>query len=577
MVEKQDKDINGWIETDGGVEWDIDGVVERDFYEPSFSKLPLTADLVDIKGELTAGTIARVTAGSYIDTGGVLQIADGDTANASHASVDDEAGSSDCHGSFVDGQAWFWDDNSILDGYAGTANLLIVDDGSGNKAYGYLGEVGAGEVATPLANNITAITKADPGVVSSVAHGLVVGDLVYFDSLTEMTELNTKYKNVTAVGGADVFSINDTSGYVAAETTGGACAHEVTEPNANAVKIYKDYALGTEGWNALDDGIDYNAGSTWDFDVYVNTMLTTGGGAEARFETLGLLSEGEGMNFALYSEDISNAVWTKINVKASYGSVTDPEGNTSTTSGLIADATADEQRYVRQQSSIFADNAVYTFSAFVKAGTMSWVQLFFICKNGITYPNVYFNLSGAGSIGTESNVEDAGIESLSGGWYRIWMSADVKSGGTTPEIRTMAAEGDGDNSMSANEDDLVIYTWGVQIEATPYATSYIPTTSIPVVRTTDSHSWTMSAAFKNLMGNIADSEFTMVVEWVPKFGYGDTSAGESVIALSESLEPALFNQKETGLFKADDGPSASTVDPDYVERNTLRLCPTSIC
>jgi len=74
-----------------------------------------------------------------------------------------------------------------------------------------------------LSANITGITKATPGVVSSVGHGLAVGDVVYFSGLTEMTELNGTLQTVTAVGSADLFSINDTSGYGSAETTGGAC------------------------------------------------------------------------------------------------------------------------------------------------------------------------------------------------------------------------------------------------------------------------------------------------------------------------------------------------------------------
>jgi len=68
---------------------------------------------------------------------------------------EDETSYTSVRGSFVDGQAW-------LDGI----------------------------IPTALPNNITGITKANPGVVSSTAHGLEVGDLVYFDTLTEMTELN---------------------------------------------------------------------------------------------------------------------------------------------------------------------------------------------------------------------------------------------------------------------------------------------------------------------------------------------------------------------------------------------------
>jgi len=124
-----------------------------------------------------------------------------------------------------------------------------------------------------LANNITAITKANPGVVSSVAHGRAIGDIVYFAGLTQMTELNGTYQTVTAVGSADLFSINDTSGYSAAESTGGATGWEacscvliccpvpanglkftLSAPNgtASVAKLY--YRKSTDVWTELTSG-----------------------------------------------------------------------------------------------------------------------------------------------------------------------------------------------------------------------------------------------------------------------------------------------------------------------------------
>jgi len=174
-------------------------------------------------------------------------------------------------GNPADGDLLYFDDISIkpvtsLYTQSFRGNLLIVDDGAGNLARGFIGMAGTGETLTALSNNITGITKANPGVVSSTTHGLSIGHMVYFSGLTEMTELNGTYKTVTAVGSANAFSINDTSAYGAAETTGGACGKKVTEPNATAVKIYKTRALVNEGWESIGS-IDYNAGANFDFDV----------------------------------------------------------------------------------------------------------------------------------------------------------------------------------------------------------------------------------------------------------------------------------------------------------------------
>ena len=60
-----------------------------------------------------------------------------------------------------------------------------------------------------------------------MAHGLSVYDMVHFVDLTEMTELNDTTQMVTVIDSSDTFSINDCSGYDAAETTGGVCGTSV--------------------------------------------------------------------------------------------------------------------------------------------------------------------------------------------------------------------------------------------------------------------------------------------------------------------------------------------------------------
>ena len=114
-------------------------------FDGIFSRLNLTSNLVDTKGELTSGTITRASGASYIDTSGVLQIADGDSTPFSSDSVENETGATEMRGSFVDAQAWFHDAGGLLAAYAGTGNLLIAADGAGVKAYGYIGAAGTGE------------------------------------------------------------------------------------------------------------------------------------------------------------------------------------------------------------------------------------------------------------------------------------------------------------------------------------------------------------------------------------------------------------------------------------------------
>jgi len=789
-------------------------------------------DLVDIKGELTSGTIVRVSAASYIDADGVLQTADGDSTPFSHSSVENETSYTSRRGSFVDDQAWF-----------------------------------DGLIPTALSNNVTGITKANPGVVSSVAHGLSVGDLVYFDSLTEMTELNYKAVAVSAVGSADVFSVNDTSGYGAAETTGGACGHsvvsledyastgnllivddgsankaygyigeagtgealgsdlfdankgtfteaslllteqivnqvardfsgasswtniswnaydetddltvtataadqyclllnseisneqiglhvlevdvanlvstvdvrfgatwatgivlatitsngadqkfytyldsvmgsgmifvganendssadldnfslkaidiswtrygtntieidsdalkityvdsangaylflknsgdlsadleigklykltgqakvgagdsvivggnggtgslhinntitstsfvsfegyfvadsttgcylitismgagesiwldnlvltEVTEPNANAVHIYKEYSLTTEGWNAIDSGIDYNADSSWDFDVYTNLMSDTGGSAEARFETNGLLSEGEGTNFQLYSQDSSG--WTNAGSYVVSTGHDDPSGG-SDAFRMQATAGGGTYQYIwQQESSHYGDGNKWTLSAYVKnISNNEHVTLAIRDATASGYEvQIKYSVTGGVFAVSSEDVGAGSVESLGNGWYRLIATTTATSSGN--EMRAWVF---GHLVGSAPAGTIQTDFYGIQLEKTPYATSYIPTTTIPVTRTADSHSWTMSTAFKNLMGDTADSPFTMVAEWTPKLEYGDVVVSKGIVAVKNS-ENNLFGMTQYGTLISRDGTAASGISLAY--------------
>lgn len=119
-----------------------------------------------------------------------------------------------------------------------------------NGIYGFIGVAGSNtftdtgivpdtSTTPPAARNpfgaatrtsITGITQASPAVVSSTAHGLSVGDVVFINSVAGMTQVNNKYFYVRTVPGANSFSLNsftkspiDSTGYTA-YGGGGFCA-----------------------------------------------------------------------------------------------------------------------------------------------------------------------------------------------------------------------------------------------------------------------------------------------------------------------------------------------------------------
>ena len=97
------------------------------------------------------------------------------------------------------------------------------------------------EIVAHASTNITAITKANPGVVTSAAHGLANGDTVLIEDVVGMTEVNdirflvaektTNTFELTTEAGVDV----DTSGYTT-YTSGGT----VTQVDTLSIGYIKD-------------------------------------------------------------------------------------------------------------------------------------------------------------------------------------------------------------------------------------------------------------------------------------------------------------------------------------------------
>lgn len=104
-----------------------------------------------------------------------------------------------------------------------------------------------GGLALEPAQNITAITKANPAVVTVTGHGYSNGDWVYIESVGGMTEVNNKFYKVAGVT-ANTFQLNDTDGNAidssayTTYTSGGTSSkifettHDYTEDDLRIIK-----------------------------------------------------------------------------------------------------------------------------------------------------------------------------------------------------------------------------------------------------------------------------------------------------------------------------------------------------
>ncbi len=576
--------------------------------------LPLATDLLDDKSTLAAGEIKRVSAATYIHDG-VLYTADGDSTPFSHSSVEDETGATEMRGSFVDGQAWFHDAGGLVAVYAGTGNLLKIDDGIGKLGYGFLGEVGTGEALGAESLDDPGLTDAaewndtDGNITQNAGAGTVTWDgagagaFFTVDGAGQFT-VGKLYKIVVVVDvqtAGNLYMVNTNYAFQSASaalwtaaatyTLYKVCTNDlgfalygnsvcdavvsnisikqVTEPNANAVHIYKEHGLLNEGWNAIDTGIDYNVDTAWDFDVYVNLMSSTGGTAEARFEDGWLLVEPEGTNLIPYSEDFSQWTASEVTLDTSQA---DPMGATGAT-GLAASGVAGNH-YVYIKPTI-ADNANNTFSIFTKAGAKDWISLSLGVKSG-SWPFCYFQLTGDGATGTNNTTKE-NIERLGNtDWYRCRITHNVGAGATATNVYIYSAEADNDKSFTGDGSTIDTYVYGAQVEQTLFLTSYIPTNGIPVTRTTEAgnaadngYSWTITQPLKNILddaepvGSPTDSEGTLVFDVKWGCDESDIAAGNNGLIVSMDAYFSLAYFSNATFFTFDSTDSSGLVHPAF--------------
>ena len=165
-------------------------------------------------------------------------------------------------------------------------------------------------------------------------------------------------------------------------------------------------------------------------------------------------------NLATYSEDLSNASWTKTNATVTTDQILAPDGT------LTADKVAissDALSGVRVFTQI--DKQKYNFSSFIKKGTTSSVK-FYIIQQGVAEYKFDVNLD-TGTLGTiPSGITNAKIESAGNDWFRVSCVRDFTAGATNHGIGVVTENGNGGN----------YYVWGAQLVKGDQPKDYLKTT-----------------------------------------------------------------------------------------------------
>ena len=246
---------------------------------------------------------------------------------------------------------------------------------------------------------------------------------------------------------------------------------------------------------ALDPRITFTRASTATY-VGRDGLIKYAGEDEARFdhdpttgESLGLLIEESRTNEISYSEDVSNAAWSKNNSNIQSNSIVSPSGDT-TADKVFDDSTVGATHSISQS---FGKAAIlYTGSVYAKAGEYTKVALGFVgVSNWDGIPQALFDLSTGQVTSVGVGGPTANITAVGNGWYRCSLTAEslntTSSGLSIGIISDSGTNVGGGNIFLGHDGDgsSGLYIWGAQVEAGSFPTSYIPTSGSTATRAVD--------------------------------------------------------------------------------------------
>jgi hypothetical protein len=191
-----------------------------------------------------------------------------------------------------------------------------------------------------------------------------------------------------------------------------------------------------------------------------------------------LLLEPSRTNLVTYSEDFSNAYWSKLNSSIVSNSVISPDG-TLNADKLIPDTVNTQNHYIRNTISI-TNSTDYSFSFFAKKGEYNFVNTYISALGG----SYAWDLDNGFVV-----LGDAFIENYGNGWYRCGVNATSSS--TSLSYRIYVSKYSDRDTIFQGDGTSGVYIYGAQLEQGSYPTSYIPTSGSAVTRLADSCSQTV--------------------------------------------------------------------------------------
>jgi len=253
-----------------------------------------------------------------------------------------------------------------------------------------------------------------------------------------------------------------------------------------------DFLTGT-----LDSRVTFTRSTTGTF-VGSDGLIQTAAINVPRFDydptTLalkGLLIEEQRANLATYSQEPSDAAWNKTRSSITADVMTAPDG-TLTGDKLVEDTSENNTHRTSVPAISMTSGTYYTFSIFLKAGERTSAFIAMHTANGgnafTTRPSFSVNLLTGAITGATATVTASSAVSFPDGWWRVSISGLATL--TTTNSPTVFMQNATNATSYTGDGTSGLFLWGGQVEAAPYATSYIPTVASTVTRDPDTAAMT---------------------------------------------------------------------------------------
>jgi hypothetical protein len=230
----------------------------------------------------------------------------------------------------------------------------------------------------------------------------------------------------------------------------------------------------------------------------------TGGGCPS------LLLEPQSTNLVTYSEDFSNAFWSKQSATVATSTIVSPDGLQGSYKLIPDNGTGGNRSIANSYTSL---TGLHTHTCFAKKGEYDYLML--RTRNSPSAGVMFDLANGTLSVNLTSAVYvSSKIENYGNGWYRCSITLDPSQADTVGQLfisLSVGITGSEDNSFDGNGTSGV-YIWGSQFENLSYPTSYIPTSGATVTRIADSASKTGLSSYINSSEGVLYAEISALID-----------------------------------------------------------------